>query len=213
MTPLRVLIADDHALLVGSLSTALTALGIQVVAQVTDPHQVVAQTLAERPDVVVLDIRFGDQMPTGLDIARELLQRDPTTRIVFCSQYDTDGFIKEAYRIGGLAFITKSSPPETLATAIRSAAEGKTYWLPDVQERMAVIAVRGGDSPQAKLDERELQVLCYIAKGLTNVEIAQQMSLSVKTISNISQTIKDKLGVHRPADLALLAVKHRLVEP
>jgi len=213
MTPLRVLIADDHALLVGSLSTALTALGFQVVAQVTDPHQVMAHTLVERPDVVVLDIRFGDQMPTGLDIARELLQRDPTTRIVFCSQYDTDGFIKEAYRIGGLAFITKSSPPETLATAIRSAAEGKTYWLPDVQERMAVMAVRGDDSPQAKLDERELQVLCYIAKGLTNAEIAQQMSLSIKTISGISQTIKDKLGVHRAADLALLAVKHRLVEP
>ena len=209
----RVLIADDHALLVGSLSTALKALGIQVVAQVTDPHQIVAQTIAVHPDVVVLDIRFGDQMPTGIDIARELLQRDPATRIVFCSQYDTDGFIKEAYRIGGLAFVTKSSPPQALVTAIQCAAEGKIYWLPEVQERMALMTVRGDDSPQAKLDEREMQVFCYIAKGLTNAEIAQRMSLSMKTISNVSQTIKEKLGLHRPADLALLAVRHKLVEP
>jgi len=82
-----------------------------------------------------------------------------------------------------------------------------------IANRLALIGVRGDESPQSRLAPRELAVFTMMAQGLMNAEIAERLSLSVKTISNVSQAIKDQLGVHRPADITLLAVKHGLITP
>jgi two-component system invasion response regulator UvrY len=109
--------------------------------------------------------------------------------------------------------VTKAKPPASIAEAVRQAYAGKTHFLPEIAERLALLGVRGDESPQTKLEPRELEVFRLMAQGLTNVEIAERLELSPKTISVTSQTIKDKLGMHRPAELALLAVKHNLVQP
>ena len=85
--------------------------------------------------------------------------------------------------------------------------------MPHIVERLAQLAIAGDASPQTKLDTRELEVLKLIAKGFTNAEIAEKLDLSPKTISNTSQAMKDKLGIHRPADITRLALKHGLIEP
>lgn len=212
MKSIGVLIADDHPMIIEGLVSALKREGVHRVADAGTTAEVIPQFERSRPDVVVLDIRFGEAM-TGLDVARDLLSRHPDARIVFYSQFDQDEIIKEAYRLGGMAFVTKSAAPDELATAIRQARLGQVHFMSAIAHRLALLGVRGDDSPQSTLAPRELEVFKMMAQGMTNAEIAEQMDLSVKTISNISQAIKDQLGVHRPADITLLAVKHGLITP
>jgi two-component system invasion response regulator UvrY len=206
----RVLIADDHPLIVIGLTTALSDLGIEVVGHAEMADEVVPRYLATQPDVLILDIRFGEGR-TGLDVARELMQKVPSPRIVFYSQFDQDETITEAYRLGGAAFIPKNTAPKLLAEAIRHVNSGQPYFLKEIAERLALIGVRRDESPQSKLESRELEIFKLMAQGLTNNEMAEKMSLSPKTISTISQTVKEKLGVHRQADITRLALKHLMI--
>ncbi|MCG2584807.1 response regulator transcription factor [Massilia sp. TS11] len=208
----RVLLADDHPIVMTGFAMSLKALGIEVVGQARTPEEAITMAEQFQPDVVVLDIRFGTEL-TGLDAAKALLARWPQTRIVFLSQFDQDSLIKETYRLGAKAFVTKDCDPAELAAAVRSAQEGKLYFMPQIAERLANLSVRGDDSPQSLLDERALAIFRLMAEGLTNAEIAEKLDLSTKTISNTSQSIKEKLGLHRQADLTRLAVKHGLIEP
>jgi DNA-binding NarL/FixJ family response regulator len=212
MKSIGVLIADDHPMIIQGLISALKREGVQRVADASSADDVIKQFEGTHPDVVVLDIRFGGHT-TGLHVARELLARHPQARIVFYSQFDQDEIVKEAYRLGGMAFVTKSGPPDELTAAIRQAHAGKLYFPAAIANRLALLGVRGDESPQSTLAPRELEVFTLMAQGLTNAEIAERMNLSVKTISNVSQAIKEQLGVHRPADITLLAVKHGLVTP
>ena len=208
----RVLIADDHPLIIEGLTTSLARHGIEVVAQTTSTTEVLQRFEESEPDVVVLDVRF-QEAATGLDVAKELLRKHPHARIIFYSQFDQDEIIREAYRIGGVGFIVKSTAPAILADAIKHVADGRTHFLPEIAERLALIGLRRDDRPQAKLEPRELEVFRYMAQGLTNVEIAETMGLSPKTISMTSQAIKEKLGIHRQAEITRLAVKHKVIDP
>jgi DNA-binding NarL/FixJ family response regulator len=157
-------------------------------------------------------MRFGVEL-TGMDAARKILETSPQAAIVFLSQFDQDSLIKETYRLGAKAFVTKDCDPADLAAAVRQAHQGKLYFLPQIAERLANLSVRGDVSPQSQLDERGLEIFKLMAEGLTNAEIAERLNLSTKTISNISQSIKEKLGVERQAYITRLAVKHGLIQP
>lgn len=213
MKPIRVLIADDHPLIIEGLTTALARFGIEVAGQAKTPNEVLSLYLTCTPDVVVLDIRFGNAGPSGLDVARETLQRYPDARIVIYSQFDQTEIVREAYRIGCVGFVPKSNTLEVLAEAIKHVCRGKTHFLPEIAERLAMIGVKGDDSPQSKLEARELEVFRLMAQGRTNAEIAETMGLSPKTISLTSQLVKDKLGVQRAAEITRLAVRYGVIEP
>jgi two-component system invasion response regulator UvrY len=210
--PVRVLLADDHPIVMTGFAMSLEGEGMHVVGQVKTPQEAFEQFLALRPDVLILDIRFGAEL-TGLDAAKQILQKEPAANIVFLSQFDQDALIKETYRLGGRAFVTKDCDPADLALAVRRASQGELYFMPQIAQRLANLSVRGDASPQSTLDERELAIFTSMAEGLTNLEIAEKLNLSAKTISNASQTIKEKLGMHRPALITKLAVKHGLIEP
>jgi two-component system invasion response regulator UvrY len=212
MKKIRVMLADDHPIVMTGFAMSLTGQGLDVVAQARTPEEALEQYKQLAPDVIVLDIRFGDQL-TGLDVARQILAQAPSAAIVFLSQFDQDALIKETYRLGGRAFMTKDCDPADLAAAVRRAHEGELYFLPHIAERLANLSVRGDASPQSQLDERALEIFTLMAEGLTNAEIAEKLDVSTKTISNISQAVKEKLGVHRPAYITRLAVKHGLIEP
>jgi len=209
---IRVMLADDHPIVMTGFAMSLQGQGLDVVAQARTPEDTLAQFQQSRPDVIILDIRFGEQL-TGLDVAKRILADTPTAAIVFLSQFDQDSLIKETYRLGGRAFMTKDCDPADLAAAVRRAHEGELYFLPQIAERLANLSVRGDASPQSQLDERALEIFTLMAEGLTNAEIAEKLDVSTKTISNISQAVKEKLGVHRPAYITRLAVKHGLIEP
>jgi DNA-binding NarL/FixJ family response regulator len=211
-TAIKVLLADDHPIVMTGFALSLSGYGIDVVGQARAPSEAVELYAELAPDVTILDIRFGEAM-TGMDAAKAILAQCPAARIVFLSQFDQDSLIKETYRLGGRAFITKDCDPADLAAAVQRAHEGGLYFLPHIAERLANLSVRGDASPQSQLDERALEIFTLMADGLTNAEIADKLNVSSKTISNISQAVKEKLGVHRPASITKLAVRHGLIEP
>ncbi|MBI3229831.1 MAG: response regulator transcription factor [Burkholderiales bacterium] len=211
-TPIRVLLADDHPIVMAGFAMSLENLGIQIVGQAKTPQEAQQLFALLAPDVVILDLRFGAEL-TGLDAAKGIWQQNANARVIFLSQFDQDSLIKEAYRLGSRAFVTKDCEVADLVLAVQRAHAGELYFMPAIAERLANLSVRGDASPQSRLDERELQIFTLMAEGLTNVEIAEKLDLSSKTISNVSQTIKERLGVHRPADITKLAVKHGLVSP
>lgn len=205
-----VMIADDHPLIIEGLAAALHGFGIKVIARASETGQIVDLYAKARPQVIVLDLRFGEQA-SGIDAARDLLERFPDARIVMYSQFDQDAVIRDAYQVGVLAYITKNANPLFLVEAIRRAKDGKTFFLPEIAERLALLSVRAGDTPLNKLAGRDLEVFRLMAEGRTIVEIAEMLNLSTKTISITSQSIKEVLGVHRPADITLLAVRHGFI--
>jgi two-component system invasion response regulator UvrY len=213
MSPTRVMIADDHPLIVEGLSALLDRHGLQVVGSVNDADAAVEAYASLLPDVMVLDLRFGDQGIAGLDILKALLARFAEARVVIYTQFDQDAVVREAYKRGAKAFVTKSTAPAELADTINRVHQGETVFLPEIANRLAMLSVRGDESPLTGLQPREVEVFKLMAQGLTNVEIAERMSLSPKTISTTSQSIKDHLGMHRAADITLLAVKHGLIAP
>jgi two-component system, NarL family, invasion response regulator UvrY len=214
MTQLRALIADDHPLIIEGLTLSLGKHDIEVVGQAATIDEVIPVFEQCRPDVVVLDVAFG-QATTGLDVARLLLDKHSDAKIIFYSQFDQDEIIRAAYRLGGRGFVTKNKTTDVLIDAIKQVHAGmnRVHLLPEIAERLAILGLGMDDSPRAKLEARELDVFRMIAQGQTTHQIGEALSLSPKTISGITQTIKSKLGVQRSVDMARLAVKHRIIEP
>jgi len=210
-TGLKVLLADDHPIVMKGFSMSLEQFGIEIVGEAKNTTEVLQLFAQKKPDVVILDMRFGEKK-TGIEVATEILQLDPKAKIIFLSQFDQDFLIKETYRIGGYAYLTKDCQPEELAAAVVRAAAGTTYFLPRIAEKLASLSVRGNDSPEAVLDPREMEIFIMMARGLTNAEIAEQLNLSLKTISNESNAIKLKLNMTRITDLTRLAVKRGYID-
>ena len=115
---IRVLLADDHPIVMTGFAMSLESEGMHVLGQARTPQEALAQFGALQPDVLILDIRFGAEL-TGLDAARQVLQKYPGANIVFLSQFDQDALIKETYRLGARAFVTKDCNPADLATLCR----------------------------------------------------------------------------------------------
>lgn len=210
-TSIRVVLADDHPIVMTGFAMSLQGQGIEVVAQAKTPAEAIQQFGDLQPDVLILDIRFGEHL-SGFDVAKTILQNTASAQIIFLSQFDQDSFIKEAYRLGGKAFVTKDCDPADLAQAVRKAHAGELYFLPSIAERLANLSVRGDVSPQSMLDSRSLDIFTLLAEGLTNAEIAEKLDISTKTVSNTSQIIKEKLGVQRQAEMTKLALKHGLIQ-
>lgn len=213
MSVIKVMIADDHPLIVEGLASVLARHGLHVVGSASEADSVVSAFASLRPDVLVLDLRFGDGGVGGLDILQELMTHHPDAKVAVYTQFDQDTVVREAYKRGAKAFVPKSTDPAELADALARIHHGETVFLPGIAARLAMLSVHGDQSPLAKLQPREIEVFKLMAQGLTNVEIAERMNLSPKTISTTSQSIKDTLGVHRAADITLLAVKCGLIEP
>ena len=148
--PIRVMLADDHPIVMTGFAMSLAGVGMDVVGQAKTPDEAASMYAELQPDVMVMDIRFGTEL-TGLDAAEVILKKFPSAKIVFLSQFDQDSLIKETYRIGARAFVTKDCDPADLATAVWHAAEGKLYFLPQIAERLANLSVRGDASPQRDL--------------------------------------------------------------
>lgn len=210
MNTIRALIADDHPSIRDGLQALFPSFGIEIVTKEMLGSDALESYDPNLHDVVVLDINFGEGKLSGLDVSKQLLERHPKVSIVLYSQHDQIELIKESYQIGIKSFIPKSASPTQLADAMKKAALGQVYLLPEISERLAMLWT-GGESPLQQLDPRELEVFKQMAAGRMNQEIADSMGLSVKTISTTSQNIKDKLHMTRPAELTLLAVKHGLI--
>ena len=204
---INVILADDHQLLrAGFIATLSDYSDIHVAAEASDVQEAIALYDKLKPHVVVLDIMFGGKK-TGLDAIKHIIESDPHARIVVLSQFDQDGLVKEAYKCGAMAFVTKADDVETLIAAIRKAAKGERYFIPRLAERLADLATRPATSPLDLLSPREIEVLRLIGEGKTAPDIAELLGISVRTVVNHTQSIKTKFAVTRRSELIGIAQK------
>jgi DNA-binding NarL/FixJ family response regulator len=211
--PLRVLLADDHAIVRDGLRAVLEAEpGVSVVAQVSDGPAALAAIEQHKPDVAVLDI----QMPglTGLEVARQVVASGARTKIVLLSMHKEDAFVRAAVDAGVAGYVVKEDAARELTQAIRAAHRGDVYLSPRVAGQV-MQAVRAGTGAaaagaRAQLTPRERDVLRLLADGLTSKEIAGKLNLSPKTVDGHRTAIMDKLAIRNVAGLVKFAIRNHL---
>jgi DNA-binding NarL/FixJ family response regulator len=213
---ITVVLADDHTLIRESLARWFeSSPEIRVVAHVDDADEAVAAALHHRPDVTVLDIDMPGR--DCFDAAQTICRALPQTRIIFLSGLVHDCYIERALAVRAAGYVSKGTPLEMLAAAIRGAKAGQVHFSPEVQARIVVDArgprLRGRvQSRSQTLSTRELEVLRHLARGLTRKEIARQMCLSPDTVHAHTSNLMRKLEVHSRVELATFAVREGLTK-
>ncbi len=208
---IRVFLADDHRLLVEGFRHALKDYGIDVVEVAYTLDGLIKRYLEVRPDVLVIDVRFDTKSvsETGLDACEELLAIDPGAKIIVFSQFDDQYIIENAYKIGALAFVLKDESTDVLNQAIRTVADGREFFSPQVAQLLARSSVKDRN-PSKLLDEKELRAFLLTADGSSLADVADIMDLSTKTVGNILKSIRAKLDIETSADFTKLAIRFGL---
>jgi DNA-binding NarL/FixJ family response regulator len=210
--PIRVLIADDHAILRRGLRDIIEETeDIRVVGEAESSAETLKNVRAQRCDVVLLDISMPDR--NGIDTLGIIKKEHPAVAVLMLSTYPENQYAIRALRAGASGYLTKQSAPAQLVSAIRQVALGKKYVTPAVAEELARHLGQDSDRPPHELlSNREYQTMRLIAAGRTVSEIAQQLSLSVKTVSVYRGRILQKLGVTSTAAIAHYAITNKLIE-
>lgn len=215
--PISVLIADDHTLFAKALARWIADVAdLRVVGLVATAEEAVRRAVKCRPDVVLLDI----DMPglSCFSAAEIIAHHCPDCAIVFVSAHTHDHYIERALAVEAAGYVTKSEPPESVVAAIRTAVSGGAYFSPEVRERIVVGAdgARLGKPVRTRLSlltPRELDVLRYLAGGMSKKDVADLLSISVKTVESHTANLMDKLGIHDRVELARFAFREGLARP
>jgi NarL family two-component system response regulator LiaR len=213
MSAIRVLIADDHAVVRQGLRTFLELQDdIEVVADVADGEAALAAAAQHDPDVVLMDL----VMPgvDGVEAIGRLRQRQPHTRVLVLTSFLDDGKLFPAVRAGAAGYLLKDVEPAELVRAIRAASEGEALLHPAVAARLMEEFSSGGRPPaEDTLTAREREVLDLIARGLPNKLIARDLGIAEKTVKTHVSSILGKLGLTDRTQAAVYAVRAGLVGP
>jgi NarL family two-component system response regulator LiaR len=209
---IRVLIADDHAVVRQGLRTFLELQDeIEVVGEAADGEAAVAETERLKPDVALMDLvmpRLG-----GEEAIRRIAEVSPATRVVVLTSFVEDDKLFPAVRAGAAGYLLKDVQPRELVGAIRAADAGETILHPTVAARLVEeVAGRPDPAPRTPLTERELEVLALIAKGMANKLIARELGVAERTVKTHVSNVLGKLGVSDRTQAALWAVREGLVE-
>jgi DNA-binding NarL/FixJ family response regulator len=211
---IRVLIADDHALVREGLRYVLDADPlIEVVAEASNGRVAVELALEFRPDVVVLDITMPEE--TGLKAAARVRELLPAAKVLLLSMHDQGEYVREGMRIGTHGYLLKDSAGEELRAAIRAVHAGGTFFSPAVVRRLAAAEAVPENSPALQLElltPRERDVLGGVARGLTNKAIAAELGISRRTVEAHRESLMRKLQIHSVAGLTRFALETGIVE-
>lgn len=213
---IRVLLADDHAVLRAGLRMLINAQGdMEVVGEAADGDEALRLAREARPDLVLMDLA----MPGGGGIAAttRLRRECPKVRVLVLTMHDDVAYLRSALAAGAAGYVIKRAADSELLSAIRLTHRGETYLAPSlagavVQEALG-LAARGGEGrpPGDSLSEREREVLCLVAQGHTNQEVADRLFLSVKTVESYRARLMVKLGLKTRADLIRYALSTGLM--
>jgi DNA-binding NarL/FixJ family response regulator len=217
-TPLktRILVADDHPIVLRGLKTVLNAQpDFEVVGEATDGEEAVAQALSEDVHLAILDISMPRK--TGLQAAREISQRRPEVRVLILSMHDNEQYLFEAIKAGASGYVLKSAVDRDLVEACRAAMRGEPFLYPggvralmrDYVERARAGEIGRGDV----LTPREEEIVKLVAEAHTNEEIGELLFISKKTVERHRANILEKLGMRDRVELTRYAIRRGLVEP
>ncbi len=213
MARIRVLIADDHAVVRQGLRTFLELQDdIEVVADVCDGGEAVSAALERRPDVVLMDLVMPDV--DGIEATRRILRERPATRVIALTSFLDDDRVLPAVRAGAAGYLLKDVEPDELVRAIHTVHAGGAVLHPAVTARVIreLTDDEPASEPDAGLTAREREVLALVAQGLPNKLIARELGIAEKTVKAHVSSILGKLGVSDRTQAALVAVRRGWVE-
>ncbi len=209
--PIRVLLADDHALVRQGLRALLEKEGFLVEGEAANGQEAVRLAPTLLPDVAVLDISMP--LLNGLDAARELHRSCPRTRVILLTRHDDDQYVTEALRVGVKGYVLKTQAATDLIQAIQQVCSGGVYLSPGIS-RAVVDAYRSKTEMSADpLTTRERQVLQLVGEGKSTKEVARLLGISVKTAESHRARLMRKLDIHETASLVRYAIRRGLVQP
>ena len=207
---IRVMVADDHALVRSGLETILLLFDdIELVAQAESGADAVRLCDEVQPDVVLMDLVMPGM--DGAAATREILRRCPRTKVLVLTSFSDEALIESALSAGAIGYLLKSISGDQLAAAIRGRSVGKPTLAPEAAEALMHLVVAAPASLGKDLTARECQVLTLLADGLTNTEIAERLVVSPSTVKSHVSSIITKLGASSRTEAATIAVRHRLI--
>lgn len=208
---LKILVADDHPVVRMGLKQILSETKDMMVADEAQTGQEVLKKATKNDyDVILLDISMPGK--NGLDILRELRNKKPKLPVLILSIYPEDQYAVRVLKLGAAGYLTKESAPEELTNAIRKVSQGRKYISPSLAEKLATdLEFDSEKAPHETLSDREYQVLCLLATGKRLKDIAEQLDLSIKTISTYRTRILDKMQMHNNAEMIRYALNNKLV--
>ncbi|MEW6001601.1 MAG: response regulator transcription factor [Nitrospirota bacterium] len=209
---IKICIADDHELIRRGFKQIIAEEpDMAVVGEAKNADEVLDFIRKKDCDVIILDISMPGR--SGLDLLKELKVQKPKLPVLILSMYPEELYAVRTLKAGAGGYLTKDSASEELVKAIRKVVEGKKYVSPTLSEKLAFDLEIGEGKPlHEHLSDREYQVMCMIASGKTVKDIAQELFLSVKTISTFRFRILEKMRMKNNAELTHYAVKHHLID-
>lgn len=210
--PIRILLADDHAVVREGLRTILEAQGdLKVVGEAGNGHEALDKTLLLRPDIVLMDLSMPEL--SGIDATRKILMQVPTTRIIVLSTFHSTEYVSRAMQAGARAFIHKMSAGGSVVTAVRAVIKGRQYFSDGIE---APKVKRSGSpvqpkSPLDSLSRRERETLQLVVEGNTNAAIAEIFNVSQKSVETYRSRLMVKLGIDNVPALVMFALQHGVI--
>jgi DNA-binding NarL/FixJ family response regulator len=220
---ITLIIIEDHAVVrEGLVAMINTQIDMEVVASCGDPANGLELISQFAPSIVITDISMPEGTP--FDMVRNAKEKFPDLKVIFLTAYGTDGNLEKALRSGGEGFISKNEPIQNIIEGIREVHSGGSFFSNDIRERIVKVSrpldqqTNSGyqDEFTVKLQllsEREIEVLCCVARGLSARQIAGALHISAKTVERHKSNIMAKLGIHTQVDLARFAIREGLVIP
>jgi DNA-binding NarL/FixJ family response regulator len=205
----RVLLADDHALLLGAFEKLLTP-ECEVVGTVTDGRALIAAAQQLKPDVIVLDIAMP--LLNGLDAGRQIKQMSPRIKLVFLTMNEDADLAAEAFRAGASAYLLKRSAASELLAAIREVMKGRSYVTPLVTEGLVGSFMHTpGRKPAHELTPRQREVLQLIAEGHSMKQVAALLNVTPRTVAFHKYRMMEQLNIKSSAELIQFAIRNQIV--
>lgn len=212
MAQIRVLLADDHAVVRAGLRTLFDGHpDIKVVGETANGEEAVDRAAALRPDVAVLD--FSMPALNGAGAAGRLRAEAPDVKVLVLSAYEDHGFVAQSLRAGARGYLLKRAAAEELVQALRVVAAGGVYLEPYLASQLADRPAQAAPDAADALSEREREVLCLLARGYANKEIGARLQISVKTVETYKTRGMEKLNLNSRVDLVRYACQRDWLSP
>jgi len=213
--PVRIMLADDHAILRTGLRLMLSNVpNLEVVGEATNGREALAKAEDLKPDLVIMDITMPEM--NGIEATSELKKRLPKTKVLFLTMHENEELLFRTVQAGGSGYVLKKSADNELVEAIYQVSRGETFLRPDLAKQVVQDYLHRVDSGEESesyedLTEREREVLQLLAMGMTNQQVADKLVLSVRTVETHRARIMDKLGIKGRAALVAYAKRQGLV--
>ncbi len=214
MSSIRIVLADDHALVVAGITALLKDVdGANVVAIANDGREAVALCKKHKPDLIIMDVSMAEL--NGIEAAEQIHTELPETKVLMLSMHTGEEFVRRAIRMGVSGYLVKDSAPADLKIAIEAVMRGEIYLSPRIAQHVVSGFLQDrekhGEPTLESLTSRQREILQMIAEGKSTKEIAFRLNVSGKTVETHRAAIMDRLGIHDVAGLALFAAKNGLV--